>query len=166
MIIIGIGLIAFKISRNNGLVAEHTNDTALSDQERYNKALDQVKSLVKNEEKYNKEIAFLLDMKRSSGRNRFFVVDLQNNRILDQGLVSHGSGSETGKAGQLKFSNTENSYATSLGIYSIGSSYNGRFGKAYRLYGLKIPTAMPTAEILFCINMTACLTMNRLLQYV
>ncbi|QIH35168.1 MULTISPECIES: murein L,D-transpeptidase catalytic domain-containing protein [Sphingobacterium] len=138
MIIIGIGLIAFKISRtNNWSFAERTENTTLSDQERYNKAFNRVKSLVENKKKYNEEIAFLLDMRRPSGRNRFFVVDLQNNRILDQGLVAHGSGSETGKAGQLHFSNTENSYATSLGMYSIGPSYNGHFGKAYKLYGLE-----------------------------
>lgn len=41
--------------------------------------------------------------------------------------MAHGAGSETRKAGQLKLNNTENSYTTSWGMYSIGSSYNGRF---------------------------------------
>ena len=50
--------------------------------------------------------------------------------------MAHGSGSETGIGGQLKFSNINNSLSTSLGKYSIGHSYNGKFGKAYKLYGL------------------------------
>ena len=44
---IGIGLIAFKASRNHRSVAEPTENTTLSDRERYDKAFDQVKSLVK-----------------------------------------------------------------------------------------------------------------------
>ncbi|MDR2276145.1 MAG: murein L,D-transpeptidase catalytic domain family protein [Sphingobacterium sp.] len=137
IILIGIGLIAFKVSRNNILISDSTKNATISDEARYNQAIDRVRYLIKTDKKYNKKFSFLLDMKRPSGRNRFFVVDLQNNQILDQGLVAHGSGSETGKTGRLKFSNTENSFATSLGMYVIGSSYNGRFGKAYKLYGLE-----------------------------
>lgn len=137
IIVIGIGLIAFKVSRKHTFAADNTENTAVSDSARYIDAFNRVNDLVKKDKKSNKNIAFLLDMKKLSGRNRFFVVDLQNNRILDQGLVAHGSGSETGKAGRLKFSNQDNSYATSLGLYSIGTSYNGRFGKAYKLYGLE-----------------------------
>ncbi|MDF2517114.1 MAG: hypothetical protein K0R59_2410 [Sphingobacterium sp.] len=137
IILIGICLIAFKVSQNNISKTDRTENTAASDSARYNNAFDRVKNLVKNNKNYNKELAFLLDMKRPSGRNRFFVVDLRNNQLLDQGLVAHGSGSETGQTGQLKFSNKDSSYATSLGLYAIGVSYNGRFGKAYRLFGLE-----------------------------
>jgi hypothetical protein len=38
--------------------------------------------------------------------------------------------------GKLKFSNIDNSLCTSLGKYSIGYSYVGKFEKAYKLYGL------------------------------
>lgn len=86
--------------------------------------------------KYNSDIVFLLDMKVESGKNRFFIYDLKHNKILDKGLVSHGSGSETGIPGKLRFSNTKDSNCSSLGKYAIGSSYTGRFGKAYKLYGL------------------------------
>ena len=86
--------------------------------------------------KYNSDIVFLLDMKVESGKNRFFIYDLKHNKVLDKGLVGHGSGSETGIPGKLKFSNTKDSNCSSLGKYAIGSSYTGRFGKAYKLYGL------------------------------
>ncbi|HJY13542.1 MAG TPA: murein L,D-transpeptidase catalytic domain family protein, partial [Flavobacterium sp.] len=42
----------------------------------------------------------------------------------------------TGAKGKLKFSNVPNSLSTSLGKYYIGNSYYGKFGKAYKLYGL------------------------------
>ncbi len=86
--------------------------------------------------KYNSDVVFLLDMKVESGKNRFFIYDLKHNKLLDKGLVGHGSGSETGIPGKLRFSNTKDSNCSSLGKYAIGSSYTGRFGKAYKLYGL------------------------------
>ncbi|MBB4804075.1 hypothetical protein HNP37_004155 [Flavobacterium nitrogenifigens] len=96
----------------------------------------QIKEFLRNNSKYNKKVAFLIDMKVPSGKNRFFVYDLKENKIIDKGLVAHGSGSETGIKGKLKFSNVPNSLSTSLGKYYIGNHYNGKFGKAYKLYGL------------------------------
>jgi len=98
--------------------------------------IKEVKKLISFNKKYNDKVAFFINMKLPSGKNRFFVYDLENNKILDQGLVAHGSGSETGIKGKLKFSNIPNSLSTSLGKYSIGNYYNGKFGKAYKLYGL------------------------------
>lgn len=104
--------------------------------ERINYQIDGIKTMINNNPKYNSKIAFFVDMKIPSGKNRFFVYDLVNNKILDQGLVAHGCGSETGVKGSLKFSNEPNSNCTSLGRYSIGKNYQGIFGKAYRLAGL------------------------------
>lgn len=99
--------------------------------------VNRIKQLIKANPKYNKEIAFLIDMRIMSGKNRFFVYDLKNDKIIDQGLVAHGLGSGNETSGELKFSNTPNSFCTSLGKYAIGSSYNGQYGKAYKLYGLE-----------------------------
>ena len=104
--------------------------------ERMNTRISEIKNMISIDPKYNTKIAFLLDMKIKSGKNRFFVYDLVNNRILDEGLVAHGSGSETGIKGDLKFSNVPNSRATSLGRYSVEKAYKGIFGKAYKLLGL------------------------------
>lgn len=99
--------------------------------------VSEVKSYVSTNRGYNKKIAFLVDMKIKSGKNRFFVYDLENGKIIDQGLVAHGSGSETGIKGDiLQFSNTPNSNCTSLGRYGVEKAYNGVFGKAYRLSGM------------------------------
>nr|WP_256527365.1 murein L,D-transpeptidase catalytic domain family protein [Flavobacterium sp. HSC-32F16] len=98
--------------------------------------MNQLKKVIKSDPKFNKEVAFLIDMKIPSGKNRFFVYDIKNNKIIDKGIVAHGSGSETGIQGKLKFSNVSNSLSTSLGNYYIGNYYYGKFGKAYKLYGL------------------------------
>jgi len=100
------------------------------------KRINEVKRLINSDSKYNKRIAFFIDMKVPSGKNRFFVYDFKTNKIIDKGLVAHGSGSETGIFGKLKFSNIPNSLSTSVGRYYIGNSYYGKFGKAYKLYGL------------------------------
>ncbi|SNR99405.1 murein L,D-transpeptidase catalytic domain-containing protein [Flavobacterium sp. ov086] len=98
--------------------------------------INEVKRLIKSNSRYNNRIAFFIDMKIPSGKNRFFIYDLKENKIIDKGLVAHGSGSETGIKGKLKFSNIPNSLSTSLGNYAIGNPYKGKFGKAYKLYGL------------------------------
>ena len=104
--------------------------------ERFNNHLLEVQDLLHYSQAYNSKIAFFVDMKIKSGKNRFYVYDLVNDKILDEGLVAHGSGSETGIRGELKFSNEPNSNCTSLGRYSIGKSYTGMFGKSYKLSGL------------------------------
>lgn len=104
--------------------------------ERFNNQVTEVKALINANGAYNTKIAFLVDMRIKSGKNRFFVYDLVNDKILDQGLVANGSGSETAVRGDLKFSNEPNSNCTSLGNYTIGKSYKGMFGKSYKLSGL------------------------------
>lgn len=98
--------------------------------------ITEVKNFVKGKN-YNQDLAFFIDFKIPSGKFRFFIYDLKENKIIGQGLVAHGSGSESGKDGALKFSNIENSYQSSLGKYEIANSYIGTFGKSYRLKGLE-----------------------------
>lgn len=101
-----------------------------------NKNVIELKNFLKSSN-YNQDLAFLIDFSKASGKYRFFVYDLKNDKILKKGLVAHGSGSEKGKSKKsLKFSNVEGSYCSSLGKYAVGESYVGDFGKSYRLYGL------------------------------
>lgn len=97
---------------------------------------EEMKSYLKGKSNYDQQIAILIDMRQHSGKNRFFVVDLDSMRILKKGLVAHGAGSETGFDDSLRFSNTPNSYCTSLGKYRIGAAYVGNFGRSYKLHGL------------------------------
>lgn len=84
---------------------------------------------------FNTRICFLADMQLPSGRDRFFVYDLQKDSILLAGLVAHGSGNKAFSI-EPSFSNVDGSGCTSLGRYRIGQPYQGGFGLAYKLYGL------------------------------
>lgn len=85
---------------------------------------------------FNTEHCFLLDMRLPSGEKRFFVYNLVKDSVEIAGLVTHGSGVNNSSSIPA-FSNTLNSYCTSLGKYKIGKSYKGKFGLAYKLYGLE-----------------------------
>lgn len=101
--------------------------------------ISELKTYLKGK-KYNKNIAVFIDFKIPSNKFRFFIYDLQNDKILEKGLVAHGSGSVINpeKSGtELTFSNVENSYQSSLGKFEIANSYVGNFGKSYRLKGLE-----------------------------
>jgi len=98
--------------------------------------INEVNDYIFRHRNYNDEIGFFIDMKIPSGKNRFFVYSFKAKKVVDRGLVAHGSGSETGIKDSLKFSNELNSLCTSVGKYYIGKSYFGQFGKAYKLYGL------------------------------
>jgi hypothetical protein len=84
---------------------------------------------------YNISVCFLIDMSVPSGQNRFFVYNLQKDSVLQSGLVTHGRCNQNWLEGR-KYGNTVGCGCTSLGKYKIGYGYNGRFGLAYKLYGL------------------------------
>ncbi|WP_317168296.1 murein L,D-transpeptidase catalytic domain-containing protein [Flavobacterium silvaticum] len=84
---------------------------------------------------YNDSLVFLIDMKIPIRKNRFFVYNLKQQKVVDLGLVAHGDGSHKDN-GDLVFSNVNNSHCTSLGKYSVGVSYVGKYGKSYKLHGL------------------------------
>ncbi|HVS97394.1 MAG TPA: murein L,D-transpeptidase catalytic domain family protein [Puia sp.] len=84
---------------------------------------------------FNQDFCFLVDMHLPSGKNRFFVYDLHKDSILLSGMVAHGGGGDL-FAATPRFSNLNGSNCTALGRYRIGHPYQGRFGMAYKLYGL------------------------------
>lgn len=87
---------------------------------------------------YNSEYAFLVDMSLPSGKNRFFIYNFKKDVIEASSLVAHGFGSTIPNSyDELIFSNTPESYMTSLGKYKIGNSYYGSFGLSYKLHGLE-----------------------------
>jgi hypothetical protein len=127
----------YRFGLKNNLVLNRSNVVTKDvSHERLKKQVDSLKVFIAKNSEYNNEIAFFIDMQIKSGENRFFVYNLKENKIVDKGLVAHGSGSETGIENQLKFGNVPNSNTTSLGKYTIGHHYVGKFGKAYKLYGL------------------------------
>ena len=86
-------------------------------------------------ENFNTTVCFFVDMNINPGKKRFFVYNLEKDSVEMAGLVTHGSGSYRSES-SLYFSNEPGSNCTSLGKYKIGKPYNGKFGLAYKLYGL------------------------------
>lgn len=62
------------------------------------------------------------------------MIDLQNKKILFNDLVAHGKNS--GGVYAQNFSNTENTYMSSLGFYLTGNTYHGKHGLSLILEGM------------------------------
>lgn len=101
---------------------------------RLNKKAKEAKDYVVDHE-FDNKYCFLMDMRITSGKSRFFVYNLDEDAVEIAGLVTHGSGVGINSDVPV-FSNTPNSNCTSLGRYRIGKSYYGKFGLAYKLHGL------------------------------
>jgi hypothetical protein len=84
---------------------------------------------------FNTSICFMVDMRVESGKSRFFVYDLQKKQVLAKGLVTHGCCNKTWLTGR-QYGNGVGCGCTSTGRYKVGNPYKGRFGLAYKLYGL------------------------------
>lgn len=85
---------------------------------------------------YNQSFCYLVDMKKESGENRFYVYDLKADKIIHKALVTHGSCGNSFFS-KREYGNTVGCNCTSLGKYKIGKKYYGRFGLAYKLHGLE-----------------------------
>ncbi|WP_029293394.1 murein L,D-transpeptidase catalytic domain-containing protein [Chryseobacterium hispalense] len=97
--------------------------------------ISEIKSFVKGKN-YNQDLAVFINFKIHSGKYRYFLYDLKNNKIIQKAVVAHGDGSVIKNSEALRFSNVDGSHQSSLGKYEIRESYFGKFGKAYRLDGL------------------------------
>jgi hypothetical protein len=85
---------------------------------------------------FTTDFCFLIDMSLPSYQRRFFIYDVQKDTILNSGLVTHGNCNQYWLEGR-KYGNAIGCGCTSLGKYKIGYSYTGRFGLAFKLYGLE-----------------------------
>ena len=79
-------------------------------------------------------ILTVIDYSLPSHVKRLWVLDLARARVLAREFVAHGRGSGADVAD--RFSNRENSYASSLGAFVTGQTYDGKNGLSLRLEGL------------------------------
>jgi len=77
----------------------------------------------------------ICDFSQSSRRKRFFVIDMDQQKVLINTYVAHGrkSGSEYARS----FSNSPESHMSSLGFYKTETSYYGGHGLALKIEGLE-----------------------------
>lgn len=77
----------------------------------------------------------VIDYSRPSVEPRLWVFDLRTGDVLFKELVAHGKGSGDNMA--QRFSDDENSHASSLGVFVTRDTYMGHNGYSLRLDGLE-----------------------------
>jgi hypothetical protein len=82
-----------------------------------------------------KDTLTIIDYSLSSNQKRLWVVDLRHLKVLFHELVAHGKNS--GNEYARKFSNTSNSFQSSLGFFLTGDIYAGKHETSLRLFGVE-----------------------------
>ncbi|KJH78602.1 murein L,D-transpeptidase catalytic domain family protein [Pseudomonas gregormendelii] len=77
----------------------------------------------------------VIDYSLPSTEQRLWVFDLKKRKLLFRELVAHGRNSGENMA--VNFSNQNESFATSLGLYRTQASYVGQNGYSLRMQGLE-----------------------------
>lgn len=77
----------------------------------------------------------IVDMTQPSTNKRLYVIDLASRKLLFNTYVSHGR--NTGDLAAKRFSNTNESYQSSLGFYQTLGTYQGKHGLSLQLKGLE-----------------------------
>ncbi len=90
-------------------------------------------NMLKRGELQRPDILTLIDFSRASSEPRFYIIDLCERKVLHASIVAHGS--KSGGLFARHFSNDENSHQSSLGFYSTGTTYTGKYDLALRLNG-------------------------------
>jgi hypothetical protein len=81
-----------------------------------------------------KEVITICDMSLSSTRNRLWIIDLKQKKLLCNTYVAHGR--RSGDEHALRFSNHSGSKMTSLGFYVTAETYEGEHGLSLHLQGM------------------------------
>jgi hypothetical protein len=110
------------------------NQFTMPNQESFTEALKGF-YLLKEKGLIKKDILTLVDFSLSSNIKRLWVIDLSKNVVLFQSLVAHGR--NTGEEFATNFSNSAQSFKSSLGFYATGEVYNGKHGFSLKLDGLE-----------------------------
>lgn len=83
----------------------------------------------------NPDVLGIVDYTRPSNEKRFFLLDMEHQKVLNQTYVSHAKNSGLEEA--VHFSNRPNSLQNSLGFYLTKDTYRGEYGYSLVLSGLE-----------------------------
>jgi hypothetical protein len=95
------------------------------------------------QQKYCEDYYFLIDLSIHSGKDRFYIYDFKQKKIIGQSLVTHGScdafDANDSKYEKVKFSNRDDSHCSSSGKYKVGKRDSSSWGIKikYWLQGLE-----------------------------
>lgn len=76
----------------------------------------------------------IIDYSKSCNHERFYTIDMENQKLVFCELVAHGQ--KSGEEFSTRFSNSYRSHKSSIGFYLTGSTYYGRHNYSLKLYGL------------------------------
>lgn len=79
-----------------------------------------------SEGKIKNELLTIVDFSLPSSEKRMWILDMKNQKVLFNTVVAHGK--NTGLDMATDFSNTENSFQSSLGFYVTAETYYGKNG--------------------------------------
>jgi hypothetical protein len=122
------------IDHNKLLVENLYTECELTDKLDYNvfkQAMDGYSSI----DLANKKLLSIIDYSKPSTQKRFFIIDVENHKLLYHTLVAHGK--KSGYVNATKFSNKIGSHKSSLGFFRTGNSYFGLRGYSLQLEGLE-----------------------------
>ena len=83
----------------------------------------------------NRNLLSIIDYSKPSFEKRFFIIDIENHKLLYQTLVAHGK--KSGYLNATSFSNKYGSHKSSLGFFRTENSYYGIRGYSLKLEGLE-----------------------------
>lgn len=95
------------------------------------------------DQRMNTDYYFLLDLSIHSGKNRFFIYDFKQKKIVDKNIVTHGAcdhfETNVTKYQKAKFSSRQDSHCSMKGKFKIGKRDYSSWGinVKYWLHGLE-----------------------------
>ena len=107
----------------------------LTDKMDYELFEDAISGYDKINSKKNNNILTIIDFSKPSTEKRFYVLDMEREKILYETYVSHGV--NTGNLTADNFSNVVDSKQSSLGFFLTNETYFGKNGYSLRLDGLE-----------------------------
>lgn len=131
------------VVEDSALVAEEKTSSLYDELELDKKGLDRntfeialagYNKLVETGKIKNNKLS-IVDFSQPSTKNRLYVIDVENKKLLFNTLVAHGKNS--GALNANKFSNTNESLQSSLGFYVTAEKYQGKHGLSMRLDGME-----------------------------
>lgn len=81
-----------------------------------------------------KSILSIADFDKNSTEKRLWIIDLEKKKLVLNTWVAHGQRSGADKA--TRFSNTNESFQSSIGFYLTAEVYRGQHGRSLRLDGM------------------------------